>query len=34
MAGKKLADARKNIDRNRLYHPVDALTLARNSSPV
>jgi large subunit ribosomal protein L1 len=34
MAGKKLADARKQIDRDRLYHPVDALTLARTTSPV
>ncbi|HKE98529.1 MAG TPA: 50S ribosomal protein L1 [Actinomycetes bacterium] len=34
MAGKKLADARKQIDRTRLYSPWDGLTLARTSSPV
>jgi large subunit ribosomal protein L1 len=34
MTGKKLADARKQIDRERLYQPHDALTLARMTSPV
>jgi large subunit ribosomal protein L1 len=34
MAGKKLADVRKQIDRNRLYHPAEALNLARTTSTV
>jgi large subunit ribosomal protein L1 len=34
MSGKKLADARKRIDRTKLYHPFDALTLARMTSTV
>lgn len=34
MPGKKLADARKRIDRDKLYHPFDALTLARMTNPV
>jgi large subunit ribosomal protein L1 len=34
MAGKKLADARKRIDRDKLYHPFDAITLARMTNPV
>jgi large subunit ribosomal protein L1 len=32
MAGKKLADARKQIDRSRLYSAWDALTLARTTN--
>jgi large subunit ribosomal protein L1 len=34
MAGKKLAEARKAVNREKLYHPFDALTLARMSNPV
>jgi large subunit ribosomal protein L1 len=34
MAGKKLADALKQIDRDKLYAPADALTLARMTNPV
>jgi large subunit ribosomal protein L1 len=34
VAGKKLADARKRIDRAQLYHPFDALTLARMTNPA
>src|ERR671925_1274024 len=34
MPGKKLADARKRIDRGKLYQPFDAVTLARMTNPV
>jgi large subunit ribosomal protein L1 len=34
MAGKKLADALKQVDRDKLYAPADALTLARITNPV
>ena len=34
MSGKKLAEARKQVDREKLYHPHDALTLARMTNPV
>jgi large subunit ribosomal protein L1 len=34
MPGKKLDDATKRIDRDKLYHPFDALTLARMTNPV
>jgi large subunit ribosomal protein L1 len=34
MAGKKLAEARKRVDRDKLYPPFEALTLARMTSPV
>src|SRR6266542_3867460 len=34
MAGKKYADAIKKIDRAALYHPYDALELAKATSPV
>jgi large subunit ribosomal protein L1 len=34
MAGKKLADALKQVDRDKLYAPADALTLARMTNPV
>jgi len=34
MPGKKLAAARKQIDRERLYQPHDAMTLARMTNPV
>jgi large subunit ribosomal protein L1 len=34
MAGKKIEDARKRVDRNKLYHPFEALSLAKETSPV
>jgi large subunit ribosomal protein L1 len=34
MAGKKLEDARKRVDRSRLHHPFEAVTLAKETSPV
>ena len=34
MAGKKYADAIKKIDRGTLYHPYDALELAKATSPT
>jgi len=34
MAGKKLAEAAAKVDRNRLYHPVEALELARETNPT
>ncbi len=34
MAGKKLAEAAAKIDRTRLYHPAEALELARETNPT
>ena len=34
MAGKKLAEAVAKIDRTRLYHPAEALELARETNPT
>ena len=34
MAGKKLAEAAAKIDRTRLYHPTEALELARETNPT
>jgi large subunit ribosomal protein L1 len=34
MAGKKLAEAIAKVDRTRLYHPAEALELARETNPT
>src|SRR5215204_6510994 len=34
MAGKKLAEAVAKVDRTRLYHPAEALELARETNPT
>ena len=34
MAGKKLAEALAKVDRTRLYHPAEALELARETNPT
>src|SRR5512132_3416838 len=34
MAGKKLAEAAAKVDRTRLYHPAEALELARETNPT